>query len=169
MCIRDSAALQHMQDPDDDWSQLLDAPLLADDDWSQLLDAPLLAAAEKYAFALTGGPATSPAADDGHGDGEWNWSRNIRYAARNVNVPTSIKQMQILVRNAVSCRAIGTRHSFSLVADCAGTLIRPPVTDHVVIDPQSSTVSCSAGLTFAVLAQRLQEAAWALHLSLIHI
>lgn len=140
--------------------------------WGRLLDAPLLDACEKYAYHLTaGGPAPAPDDDVADSGGEQNWSHNIQYAASQVHRPTSMKELQTLVRNAASCRALGTRHSFSFVADCTGILIQPPVTSHINIDPVSCNVSCSAGVTYAVLASRLQAAGWALHnlASLPHI
>ena len=60
-------------------------------------------------------------------------------------------------------RALGTRHSFSRIADTDGALIAtaglPAVCD---IDSAAAAVTVGAGVTYGDLAQRLTAAGWAL-------
>jgi len=52
-----------------------------------------------------------------------NWAGNLAYAARALHEPTSLEQLQELVRVTPRIRALGTRHSFSGVADTQGELV----------------------------------------------
>ena len=61
-------------------------------------------------------------------------------------------------------RALGTRHSFSAIADTTGALVSlsalPP---DIVVDPERMTVSVTGGTSYGVLAAELQAQGFALH------
>src|SRR3954454_23916809 len=92
-----------------------------------------------------------------------NWSGNISYSARLLHKPESVDELRRLVASSSRLRPLGTRHSFSAVADTSGDLVgvaRLP--RRIEIDPQARTVTVSAGLRFGELTPELDRAGWAL-------
>ena len=105
-----------------------------------------------------------------------NWAGNHHYPATTVHRPATVEQVQELVARAPSVHALGSRHSFSAIADAAELLSLAPGPDgglaaDVVVDRDAGTVSCSGGLAYGQLAGPLEEAGLALHnlASLPHI
>jgi xylitol oxidase len=101
-----------------------------------------------------------------------NWAGNHAFVARSVQNPADATELRELILQGGPVRALGSRHSFSDLADTAGRLIslqRFP-TD-LVIDEGAQTASFSAGLRYGELATQLQDRGWALHnlASLPHI
>jgi xylitol oxidase len=101
-----------------------------------------------------------------------NWAGNVVYQAERVHRPRTLAELQDLVAGSRQVRALGSGHSFNLIADTAGLLVStaglPPVMD---IDPDRAAVTVGAGTRYGELAERLQAAGWALHnlASLPHI
>ena len=93
-----------------------------------------------------------------------NWAGNLRYAATAIHRPSSVPELQELVASAQRIKALGTRHSFSAVADSPGVLVAldrlPP---DVTVDAAAMTATVSAGMTYGVLADRLEAQGFALH------
>jgi xylitol oxidase len=77
--------------------------------------------------------------------------------------PRSLDELQALVAMHERVRALGTRHSFTGIADTDGVLISlenlPPA---VEIDVTGRSVMVSAGVTFHPLSQHLHRHGWAL-------
>jgi xylitol oxidase len=95
---------------------------------------------------------------------ESNWAGNVVYGARRVLVPESVEELQAMVASSPRIRALGTRHSFSRVADTRAdllTLARLPAT--IVIDGPRRTVTVGAAVRYGDLARRLHSEGWALH------
>lgn len=92
-----------------------------------------------------------------------NWAGNVTYAARQVHRPASVAEVQALVAASSRIRALGSRHSFSHLADTADDLVElsglPQVID---IDPAGPTVTVAAGVRYGELAARLHAAGYAL-------
>ena len=142
------------------------------------LDAPLLEAVEQYLHSLTTANTAAAEVAEAQGDSSamHNWAGNVRYRGQ-VHMPPTVSDLQALVRRSAKLRVLGTRHSFSLVADANlnGDLVVPmpaiSAAGYIAIDAEARTVSCSAGTTYAVLAERLHKQGWALHnmASLPHI
>ena len=101
-----------------------------------------------------------------------NWARTVTFGARAVHRPTSVAELQDLVRESGRIRALGTGHSFSRVADTAADLVSvaglPPT---VEVDAAGSRVTVAAGVRYGELAVRLHRAGLALRAmaSLPHI
>jgi alditol oxidase len=93
---------------------------------------------------------------------ERNWAGSYTYRAR-VARPRSVDELQTLVANQERVRALGTRHSFTDLADTDGVLVSleelPPA---LRIDETRRTVSVSGGATFHTLSQHLHRQGWAL-------
>lgn len=92
-----------------------------------------------------------------------NWAGNVTYGARRVHRPSSVPEVQALVAASGRIRALGSRHSFSHLADTEDDLVDlsglPPVID---IDPAASTVTVAAGVRYGEVATRLHAAGYAL-------
>jgi xylitol oxidase len=92
-----------------------------------------------------------------------NWAGNVRFGAAAVHQPTSVDDLRRMVAGSSRIRALGSGHSFSLVADTTGNLVclggLPPA---VEIDSASRTATVGAGLTYAQVAGELQRAGFAL-------
>src|SRR5687768_5228944 len=75
-----------------------------------------------------------------------NWAGNLTYAATAVHRPTSVAELADLVARTPRIRALGTRHSFSPVADGSElvTLDGLPAVLEVAPDRRSVTVPAGA-------------------------
>jgi alditol oxidase len=101
-----------------------------------------------------------------------NWAGNLGYAAARVHRPGSVEELQQLVAGSERIRALGSRHSFSPVADTTGDLVSLVELPRVLrIDPAGSTVTVGAAIRYGDLAQALQARGYALRnlASLPHI
>ncbi len=91
-----------------------------------------------------------------------NWGGNLRYAARELLRPESLDDLPALVRSHPRIRVLGTRHSFSPVADTPGVLVSlsaiPMDPDHdVVVDREAMTATLPAWATYAQAAPVLHR------------
>lgn len=95
--------------------------------------------------------------------GAANWAGNVEFRAATVRSPSTLAELRSIVAESTRARALGTRHSFSRIADTDGVLIAaaglPVVCD---IDSAAAAVTVGAGVTYGDLAQRLNAAGWAL-------
>ena len=101
-----------------------------------------------------------------------NWARNYEYKAATLVRPRSVGEVQDLVAASPRIRALGSRHSFTDLADSAGTLLSLDLLDSpVAIDEEARSVTVGGGVLYGNLATVLQDAGWALHnlASLPHI
>jgi alditol oxidase len=93
-----------------------------------------------------------------------NWSGNVTYGAARILEPSSVDELRRMVATSPRIRALGTRHSFSTVADTGGDLVSlaclPP---SVEIAPDRATVTVAAGMRYGDVAMALQAAGFALH------
>jgi alditol oxidase len=91
-----------------------------------------------------------------------NWAGNVTFGAR-VHRPASVPELQRLVARAARVRALGTRHSFSPVADTTGDLVDVTGLPRLAeIDSAGAAVTVSAGLRYGELAVALNRAGRAL-------
>ncbi|WP_257156001.1 D-arabinono-1,4-lactone oxidase [Streptomyces sp. Ru87] len=92
-----------------------------------------------------------------------NWAGNVTYGSPRIHRPHSLAELRGLVRDHARIRALGSGHSFSLVADSDHDLVRldglPP---HVDVDPGRATATVTAGMRYAEVAVALDRAGWAL-------
>jgi xylitol oxidase len=91
-----------------------------------------------------------------------NWAGNLTYAGELVS-PTTREEAARVVRQADAVRALGTRHSFSTIADTPGVLLSTAALPaRVEIDRATRTARVSGGLRYGDVAERLQAEGWAL-------
>jgi len=92
-----------------------------------------------------------------------NWSGTLTYSASRIVRPESVAELQEAVAGSTRIRALGTRHSFSDVADGTGVLVSTtalPLDLVVSADRRSATVG--AGATYGAVAQALEAEGLAL-------
>ena len=99
-----------------------------------------------------------------------NWAGNVTYSTSRLQRPGTVEEAQELVAAAERIRPLGTRHSFSLVADSDGELLSTERLDHVV-EVSAGAVTVEAGITYGELARLLEQHGLALRnfASLPHI
>jgi xylitol oxidase len=92
-----------------------------------------------------------------------NWAGNHTYGAARVHRPATVEQLQEVVAGAGRVRALGSRHSFTDVADTDGDLVSTlDLPDEVEVDTERRQVRVGAGVLYGRLAEDLQRQGWAL-------
>lgn len=92
---------------------------------------------------------------------EHNWAGNVAYQAREVARPRTMEALRSLVAERERVRALGSRHSFSEIADATGTLVS---LEELAgdIEVGEGQVVVPAATRYGVLAEYLQERGLAL-------
>jgi xylitol oxidase len=91
------------------------------------------------------------------------WAGTYAFKARELVVAASVSDVQRAVAAGGRVRALGSRHSFTDLADTTGTLISVTSIDpDPVIDSSARTVTVGAGMTYGALAGWLTQRGWAL-------
>lgn len=91
------------------------------------------------------------------------WSQTYAYTARELIEPRSIDELCETVAGARRVRALGTRHSFSAIADSPGVLVslgRLPA--DIVVAPDRRRVTVGGGVRYGELARELDAQGLAL-------
>ncbi|MFN8484220.1 MAG: FAD-binding protein [Anaerolineae bacterium] len=105
-------------------------------------------------------------------DAQQNWAGNLTYSAAQPHRPTTVQEIQSIVKNSSKVKALGTRHSFNTIADTPDDLISLERLNQVVaLDRERRTVTVEAGMKYGDLGVYLHSAGYALHnmASLPHI
>jgi xylitol oxidase len=101
-----------------------------------------------------------------------NWARSHTYRAASLLQPRTIEELQEQVARSTRLRALGSRHSFTDLADTTGDLVTLEGIDpRIEIDTERRTVTVGGGIRYGDLATAVHSAGWALHnlASLPHI
>ncbi|HEY7090546.1 MAG TPA: FAD-binding protein [Tepidisphaeraceae bacterium] len=101
-----------------------------------------------------------------------NWAGNFRYSAANVHRPRTLAELRELVARSSKIKALGTRHSFSTIADTTGDLVSMEHFNQIEEpDREKRTVTVGVGVRYGELARQLHANGFALHnlASLPHI
>ncbi len=86
-----------------------------------------------------------------------NWAGNATYSAEAILEPATVDELQGMVARWPRVRALGTRHSFTDIADTSGALISLARIDpDIRIDPAAMTASVTGGTPYGVLIRELQ-------------
>ena len=96
---------------------------------------------------------------------ERNWAGNFAYGAEALVAPGSLDELQEVVAGAARVRALGSRHSFTGIADSAGVLVSLaalPDVGTVEVDEESATATVGAGAAYGEVAVELERRGWAL-------
>jgi xylitol oxidase len=102
---------------------------------------------------------------------ESNWAGTHTYAAERLYRPSSVEEVQAVVAGARRIRVLGSRHSFTGIADSAELVSLDDLPADVVVDRAAGTVSASAAIRYGELAEALNAEGLALRnlASLPHI
>jgi xylitol oxidase len=100
-----------------------------------------------------------------------NWAGTHVFRAGTLHRPTTLAQLREIVARAPRVRVLGSRHSFSDIADSAELVTLEGLPADVVVDHAAGTVTCNAALKYGELATTLAAEGVALHnlASLPHI
>lgn len=92
-----------------------------------------------------------------------NWAGNVVFGAARTYRPESVDELRRIVARGRRVRALGSGHSFSLVADSGGELVRlDGLPSMVEIDAARPTVTVAAGMRYAEVAAELYRRGFAL-------
>lgn len=94
---------------------------------------------------------------------ELNWAGNYAFKASTIHRPQSIEEVRSIVSRSNNLHALGTRHSFSSIADASELISLESMSHDLVIDLTAMNASVSAGIRYGVLARQLEAAGMALH------
>jgi alditol oxidase len=102
---------------------------------------------------------------------EVNWAGTHAYRATRIHRPSTVEEVREIVARAPRIRVLGSRHSFSDVAESAELVTLEGLPADVVVDRERMTVSVGAGVKYGELAEALNAEGLALHnlASLPHI
>jgi xylitol oxidase len=101
-----------------------------------------------------------------------NWAGNLTFGTSNVFYPTTVAQVQQLVKKHSKIKALGTRHCFNTIANSKDNLLSTSKMNKVIgLDAANHTVTVEAGIKYGELAPWLHQKGFALHnlASLPHI
>jgi xylitol oxidase len=103
---------------------------------------------------------------------EMNWARSFNYSAAKLHVPISLDEVRDVVKQSKQVKILGSRHSFSNIADTKGDLISLENFNRlVVLDQKRMTVTVEGGIRYGPLCEYLHAKGYAIHnlASLPHI
>jgi len=98
-------------------------------------------------------------------DYQSNWAGSLQYHARHVIRPRTLEELQEAVASADRVKALGSRHSFSDIADTDGVQISLDRMDHVLSLSDAAagpSVTIEGGLAYGPLCDYLNAHGWAL-------
>ena len=100
-----------------------------------------------------------------------NWAGNYAYRARVLHRPASLAEVQRIVAAAPRVRVLGSRHSFTDIADSDELVSLDALPPDIVVDRAAGTVTFAGGLRYGDLVAALAAEGMALHnlASLPHI
>ncbi len=86
---------------------------------------------------------------------ERNWAGNLTYGARRLHRPTALDELRQLLATAGRIRVLGSRHSFSDIADTDELVSVDGLPGEVTVDRSGSTVTVPAAMRYGDLAMVL--------------
>lgn len=104
--------------------------------------------------------------------GRKNWAKNYAYKAENLYQPSTVEEIQALVKKLDKQKALGSCHCFNNIADSPLNQISTQNLNKVLnIDEKAQTITVEAGVRYGQFAPELDKKGFALHnlASLPHI
>jgi alditol oxidase len=100
-----------------------------------------------------------------------NWAGNLTYYADQLDSPRTLDELREIVCGSRKLRALGSRHSFNMIADSDARQVSLAHFDSIEIDPIAHTVTVGAGVRYGDFAPLLDAKGFAVHnlASLPHI
>ena len=109
---------------------------------------------------------------EGMEENRTNWAGNYTYKAQQLHEPDSVEEVQALVKELKSQKALGSCHCFNNIADSPLNQISTKNLKGIIkLDEEAMTVTVGAGAKYGDFAAELHEKGFALHnlASLPHI
>lgn len=92
-----------------------------------------------------------------------NWGRNIVFKAKNLEEPSSVEELQELMKKVGFKKGLGSAHSYNDIADSPLTQVSLRKLNKIIsIDETNSTVTIEGGIKYEELAPQLHEKGYAL-------
>ena len=92
-----------------------------------------------------------------------NWSKNVDFNDKSYLQPTSLAELQELIRTNPKVRARGTAHCFNEIANTSSVALNLAKMPKIIeVDDAKKSVRVAAGLTYGELAPLLHAQGWAL-------
>ncbi|KAI1698938.1 FAD binding domain-containing protein [Ditylenchus destructor] len=92
-----------------------------------------------------------------------NWGNNFHFSTQNIQYPSTVEEVQQIVKDAKKVRVVGTRHSFSTIADSPDTLLSTLALKNIIgFDPTVPSITVQAGITYTDLNPYIQYLGYAL-------
>ena len=101
-----------------------------------------------------------------------NWAGNYTYQAKNLRSPSSVQDVQTMVKNLGRQKALGSRHCFNDIADSPENQISTVLLNQILdLNEEQKTLTVGAGIRYGDFAMELDKKGYALHnlASLPHI
>jgi xylitol oxidase len=100
-----------------------------------------------------------------------NWSGNLTYHTENLFEPSTVAELQQVVKDHPNIRPLGTRHSFNALADSTHAQVSLTHFKDIALDETAKTVTVGAGVRYGDVAPVIDAKGFALHnlASLPHI
>jgi alditol oxidase len=86
-----------------------------------------------------------------------NWGGNHTYGAAQMHRPETVDELRRTVARAPRIRVLGTRHTFTDIADSAELVTLDALPADVSVDRDTGMVSCGAAVTYGALAKVLER------------
>jgi xylitol oxidase len=86
-----------------------------------------------------------------------NWSGNHAFRARAVHAPSSLEELQEIVSTLPRVRVLGSRHSFTGIADSEELVTLERIASDIVVDREALTVTLGGAVRYDTLAQELER------------
>jgi L-gulono-1,4-lactone dehydrogenase len=87
-----------------------------------------------------------------------NWSGNILFEPKTVANPSSLAELQTLIKNSQSVKVVGSRHSFNSIATTTNTLINlEKIQPAIVLNRSNMTVELPASMKLKDANEQLEE------------
>jgi alditol oxidase len=91
-----------------------------------------------------------------------NWSGSYVYRAEALHLPSTLEQLQEIVSQLPRVRVLGSRHSFTDIADSGALVSLDAMPRDVVVDRKGRTISCSGATRYGELVRGLEPNCMAL-------
>src|SRR3954463_14670223 len=91
-----------------------------------------------------------------------NWAGNYEYSTGQLYLPQTVEETRKIVKSCHLLKTLGSRHSFSGIADSTGSQISLKNLNGMVLDRNSHTVTVDGGVTYGHLSPYLHANGYAL-------
>src|SRR5688500_11838137 len=76
-----------------------------------------------------------------------NWAGNLQYSTDQVHYPTTVEELQEIIKKFSKLRALGSQHSFNSIADSKENLVSSKYLNKIIsFDKNANTVKLEGGI-----------------------